>query len=70
MSFLLELERLLRKLKEFGYVRTETVLSEFKRSINDDVVIKVENVIINDAERKILDMLRDDSSLSTATKDA
>lgn len=46
-------------------------IDEFKRSMNDDVVIKprnvVINVVINDAEKKILDMLRGDSSLSAAS---
>jgi len=49
----------------------EREISEFKRSMNDDVVIKprnvVINVVINDAEKKILDMLRGDSSLSAAS---
>lgn len=45
-------------------------IDDFKRSMTSNVVIKSENVVINvvinDAEKKILDMLRGDSSLSAA----
>lgn len=43
----------------------------FKRSLNDDVVIKPENVVINvvinDMERAVLDLLRNDSTLSASS---